>query len=135
MTSMPAAALLLAQVSREEFGRGFRGATSQLSWTDLIPYVAAAVLAAIGVSLYRWIKRRNDMTEACDDAPKLFRELCRVHALDRPSRRLLWRLREARGLAQPAQIFLTPDAFDADRLPPGLRKQAAELKRLREQLF
>jgi hypothetical protein len=135
MTGIPAADMLLAQVSREDFGRGFRGATSQLSWTDLIPYVAAAILATIGISLYRWIKRRNDMTESCDDPSKLFRELCGVHKLDRPSRRMLWRLSEAWGLAQPAQIFLTPNAFDADRLPPALRKQAAELQRLRERLF
>lgn len=135
MTSAPAAAFLLAQVSREDFGRGFRGATSQLSWTDLIPYAAAAILAAMGISLYRWIKRRNDMTQACDDPPKLFRELCGVHELDRPSRRLLRRLSQAWGFAQPAQVFLTPNAFDADGLPPALRKQAAELQRLRERLF
>jgi len=135
MTVLPGNIVLLAQVSREDFGRGFRGATSQLSWTDLVPYFAAAILGAIGISLYRWIKRRNDMTEACDDPPKLFRELCGVHDLDRPSRRLLWRLSQAWGFAQPAQVFLTPNAFDADQLPPALRKQSAELKRLRERLF
>jgi hypothetical protein len=135
MTAFPPAFVLLAQVSREDFGRGFRGATSQLSWHDLIPYAAAAILAAVGISLYRWIKRRNDMTEPCDDPPKLFRELCGVHGLDRASRRLLWRLSQACGFAQPAQVFLTPGAFDADRLPPPLQKHAAELKRLRERLF
>jgi len=62
MTVLPGNIMLLAQVSREDFGRGFRGATSQLSWTDLVPYFAAAILGAIGISLYRWIKRRNDMT-------------------------------------------------------------------------
>jgi hypothetical protein len=127
--------VLLGQVSREEFGRAFRGATSQLSWHDLIPYVAAATLATIGISLYRWLKRRNDMTEACDDPSKLFRELCGVHGLDRASRRLLRRLSEALGFAQPAQIFLSPDAFNAAQLPPALRKQAAELNQLRDRLF
>ena len=37
---------LLAQVSREEFGRGFRGATSQLHWTDILPYAAAFTFVA-----------------------------------------------------------------------------------------
>jgi hypothetical protein len=127
--------MLLAQVSREDFGRGFRGATSQLSWTDLIPYAAAAIIAGVGFSLYRWIKRRNDMSEPCDDPPKLFRELCAAHGLDRASRHLLMRLSNAWGFAQPAQVFLAPHAFDIERLPPPLKKKAAELKRLRERLF
>ena len=82
---------LLAQVSREDFGRGFRGATSQLSWTDLLPYAAAAILGGIGIAAYQWLKKRNDMNEPCDDPHKLFRELCGAHGLDRASRRLLAR--------------------------------------------
>ncbi len=123
------------EVSREEFGRGFRGATSQLSWTDLIPYVLAAVFGGIGIAVYRYVKRRNDMTLWCDDPHKLFRELCQVHQLDRHSQRLLTRLAEAWQFPQPAQVFLTPAAFERQRLPESLHGIAADLDELRRRLF
>jgi hypothetical protein len=126
---------VLAQVSREEFGRGFRGAASQLSWLDLIPYVAAAVLIGAGVTGYRQLKKRNDMSEPCDDPHKLFRELCLAHQLDRASRRLLLQLAEACRFAHPAQVFLTPAAFEPGRLPSALRSRTEEVRRLGEQLF
>jgi hypothetical protein len=135
MANLTSITWLLAQVSREEFGRGFRGATSQLSWLDLVPYAVAAIVGGVGIALCHWIKKRNDMTESCDDPPKLFRELCTAHRLDRPSRRLLANLAETWQFAQPAQVFVTPTAFEPERLPPNWQKKAAELKRLRERLF
>jgi hypothetical protein len=126
---------LLAQVYREDFGRGFRGASSQRSWHDLIPYVAVFTVVCGGWAVYNYIKRRNDMTERCSDPHKLFRELSQVHELDRPSRRLLLSLSQALNFAQPAQVFLTPAAFDLNRLPVDLRGRAEELKQLRDRLF
>src|SRR5262245_13915332 len=99
---------LLAQVSREQFGRGFRGADSQRTWHDLVPYVVAAIVIGVGMAVYAHLKRRNDMTERCDDPHKLFRELCLAHQLDRPSRRLLLQLAEGINMGQPAQVFVTP---------------------------
>ena len=126
---------VLAQVYREELGRGFRGATSQLHWTDFLPYVAATVLIGGGWALYSYLKRRNDMTERCNDPHKLFRELSQVHKLDRSHRRLLLQLAEALRFTQPAQVFLTPAAFEPSRVPVGLRGSVDELRRLRERLF
>lgn len=135
MNATQTPAWLLAQVSREEFGRAFRGATSQLHWTDLIPYAVAAVVGVASLALYRHLKRRNDMSLWCDDPQKLFRELCIVHQLDRSNRRLLARLAEAWQFSQPAQVFLTPAAFERERLPESLRSQAAELEGLHKRLF
>lgn len=126
---------LLAQVSREQFGRGFRGAQSQLRWTDFIPYVVGIGLIVGGFYLWTYLKRRNDMTERCDDPQKLFRELCLAHGLDRSSRRLLAQLAAAWNFSQPAQVFLTPAAFDPSRVPAALRGYAEELKQLRARLF
>jgi len=135
MNPVPIPAWLLAQVSREEFGRAFRGATAQLKWTDLIPYAAAALVAIAVMAIYRFVKRRNDMTLWCDDPQKLFRELCLVHQLDRGNQRLLAQLAEAWQFSQPAQVFLTPAAFDRERLPKALRARWAELDELRGRLF
>jgi hypothetical protein len=126
---------LLAQVSREQFGRGFRGANSQRSWHDLLPYIVAAIVIGVGTAVYSHLKRRNDMTERCDDPHKLFRELCLAHQLDRPSRRLLLQLAEGLNLAQPAQVFITPSAFEPVRVPSALRGRIDEIKRLRQRLF
>jgi hypothetical protein len=126
---------LLAQVSREQFGRGFRGAASQRSWHDLVPYIVAAVVIGVGTAVYSHLKRRNDMTERCDDPHKLFRELCLVHQLDWPSRRLLLQLADGHNFAQPAQVFVTPAAFEPVRVPAALRGRIDDIKRLRAQLF
>ncbi|HYO24159.1 MAG TPA: hypothetical protein VEQ85_04345 [Lacipirellulaceae bacterium] len=126
---------LLAQVSREDFGRGFRGATSQLSWLDFVPYIAVAAVIGAAWGATSYVKKRNDMSSRCNDPRKLFRELCLAHQLDRRSQRLLLELAEAFRLAQPAQVFLTPSAFDAARMPASLRGRAPEIALLRERLF
>jgi hypothetical protein len=126
---------IFAQIYREDFGRGFRGATSQLHWTDFLPYIAAFVLITGGWALYVHLKRRNDMTARCDDPHKLFRELCLAHQLDRASRRLLLQLAAAWNFSQPAQVFLTPAAFEPSRLPADLRGRMDEVKQLRARLF
>lgn len=126
---------LLAQVYREDLGRGFRGATSQLSWFDVVPYVVAVAMLIGGAKLWAYWKRRGDMSERCNDPHKLFRELCLAHKLDRTSRRLLLQLAEAGRFAQPAQVFVTPAAFEAARLPASLRGRTNEVNQLRERLF
>jgi hypothetical protein len=126
---------LLAQVYREDLGRGFRGATSQLSWFDVVPYVIVVALLIGGAKLWSYLQRRADMSEWCDDPHKLFRELCVAHKLDRTSRRLLLQLAEVARFAQPAQVFVSPAVFEPARLPASLRSRADEVKRLRERLF
>ncbi|HMO84279.1 MAG TPA: hypothetical protein PKC18_05080 [Lacipirellulaceae bacterium] len=127
--------LLLAQVYRQDLGRGFRGAASQLRWTDVLPYIAAIVLLIAGCAVYSYLKRRNDMSERCNDPHKLFRELCLAHRLDRASRRLLLMLAEAAQCEQPAQVFLMPGAFEPAQLPASLRTRAADVVALRNRLF
>jgi hypothetical protein len=133
--NLPLGLPLLAQVSREQFGRGFRGAASQRSWHDLVPYIVAAIVIGVGYAVYSHMKRRNDMTERCDDPQKLFRELCLTHQLDRPSRRLLLQLAEGHNLVQPALVFAMPAAFEPVRVPAELRGRIDEIRRLRERLF
>jgi hypothetical protein len=126
---------LLAQVYRDDLGRGFRSATSQLHVTDVIPYAVGIALLIFVAWLVPYLRRRNDMSERCDDPQKLFRELCLTHELDRGSRQLLLRLAEAQRLPQPAQVFLTPTAFEPSRLPAALRGYVDEVKELRARLF
>lgn len=65
----------------------------------------------------------------------LFRELCRAHGLDSPSRRLLAELAKSQGLAQPAELFLAPERFDSSRLGKKFALRQSEIGTLAEKLF
>lgn len=66
--------------------------------------------------------------------PGLFCGLCRLHRLDRNSRRLLRQVAQCYRLAQPARIFIEPQWLDPARLTP-LRARSAEIVALRNRLF
>jgi hypothetical protein len=130
MMGVQACRLLLAEI-----GDNFPQSGERLGWSDLWAWGIAVVVAAIVALVVVQLRMRNDMEQHCDNPWKLFRELCQVHRLDRASQRLLAQLAKARRLPQPAQIFLTPSAFEPADLPPGLREKADQLLRLRGLLF
>jgi hypothetical protein len=122
--------LLLAEI-----GDNFPTSGPRLNWSDLWAWGVAAIIAAIVAAIVMRIQKRNDMEEYCDNPWKLFRELCRVHNLDHASQRLLTQVAQARKFPQPAQVFLTPAAFEPANLPAALKDKADQLLRLRGQLF
>lgn len=118
-----------------EIGDNFPDSGPRLTWSDLWAWGVGAVVAAIVAAIVMQVRRRNDMEQRCDNPWKLFRELCQVHDLDRSSQRLLAQVARARRFTQPAEVFLTPAAFEPANLPPSLRDKADQLLRLRTQLF
>jgi hypothetical protein len=118
-----------------EIGDNFPDSGKRLNWSDLWPYGIAVVVLAAFAAIVARIRRRNDMSERCDDPEKLFRELCLAHRLDGRSARLLAQLAAACGFEQPAQVFLTPASFESARLPAALRSKAPQLAQLRKRLF
>ena len=65
----------------------------------------------------------------------LFCSLCRLHRLDRNSRRLLKQVVQYYRLTQPARIFTEPHWLDPARLGAPLRARAADIAALRNHLF
>jgi hypothetical protein len=130
MISLLETAALLAEI-----GDNFPNSGKRLNWSDLWPYGLLAVMAAIVALVVIHVRDRNDMTVRCDNPWKLFRELCQVHGLDGASQRLLAQLARVRQFEQPAQVFLSPGAFEPAGLPPALRERADHLLRLRGMLF
>jgi hypothetical protein len=70
-----------------------------------------------------------------DSKRGLFSDLCRAHRLKASSRRLLKRLAAARGLTNPAALFVEPGHFAPNNLPQALQYAGKELQLLREKLF
>jgi hypothetical protein len=118
-----------------EIGDNFPDSGKRLNWSDLWAYGIVALVAAVVATIVIQLRNRNDMSQRCDNPWKLFRELCLVHNLDRPSQRLLAQVAKARQYEQPAQVFLSPAAFEPAGLPPALRDRAEHLLKLRSQLF
>lgn len=65
----------------------------------------------------------------------VFRGLCKLHGLDGATRRLLRRVARHYRLAHPGCLFVEPKWLDPTRLVPSFRAQAAELERLRHEIF
>lgn len=130
------ATTLLAQLSRwERMGDGLHRSHGRVGLSDLIPYIVGLAVVGVGIAVVVKLVRDNDLTQPCDDPQKLFRELSRAHGLDRVSQRLLRELAAAFGMAQPAEVFLTPSVFEPQQLPEQLREEASRFQELRQRLF
>lgn len=128
--------ILLADVPLyQHMGDRLHRGRGRINLVDLWPVLLVFVLVAIVIAIVVAVRKRNDMTKHCNDPNKLFRELSQAHGLDRGSQNLLWKLAEALQLAQPAEVFLQPAYFHADRIPPELRGAEAELDTLHRRLF
>lgn len=118
-----------------EIGDNFPRSGRRLGWSDLTSYGIAVVVAALAVFIAVQFRKRNDMTEMCNKPWKLFRELCQAHGLDGSTQRLLASVAAARQFEQPAEVFVRPEAFAPEGLPPSLRARAEQLDQLRRRLF
>lgn len=67
--------------------------------------------------------------------PGLFCSLCRLHRLDRNSRRLLKQVVQYHRMSQPARVFIDPNWLDPARLGAAWRARSPEIAALRSRLF
>jgi len=130
------ASIAFAQISNwERLGDGIHRGRGRMDLMEFLPVAIFLGVVAVVITVVVQFRKRNDMSLACDDPHKLFRELSQAHELDRASQKLLRRLAEALQLTQPAEVFLQPAFFQADQIPQELRGESAELQLLRERLF
>jgi hypothetical protein len=104
-------AWLLAQAPRaDQFVKGFRD--NHLNRGSIDNWLAFGVVALAVVVVFYILQRflQPAAKERVCSAPKLFRELCRLHHLDRWSIGLLQRIAK-RNAIEPADLFLRPDLF------------------------
>lgn len=136
MTTHVQSWILLA--AREEMHRvwgRFDHEKPALETTHIVIAVVLVSVVVITVIVTLIRQKRESRTFRCDSNIKLFWDLCAAHNLRRRGRRLLKRLAHARGLTNPALLFVEPQHFDAASLPVEWRESASELERIRERLF
>jgi hypothetical protein len=112
------------------FDHGKSNGTEEL--IVLAGITALLLLIAMASRIYL---HRSQRTFASDNSARLFRELASAHGLNRAARRLLHRLALARGVANPALLFVEPQHFESQGLPAEMQDSAAELRQLRAKLF
>jgi hypothetical protein len=137
MMQLPVQSVILL-ASREEMHRvwgRFDHERPGVNPHHLLIVVGLIALALLIGIVWRIFQRRAALTFSTNSSKKLFRELCAAHKLKLGSRRLLRRLAEARGVTSPAMLFVEPELFDSQSLPPELRRSAPEIRLLSEQLF
>ena len=130
------AVIVLAQQSRwRSLGRGVRGKSSDFDTGDIV--FALSVLAGIAVAIWLMahLLNHSDRRRRYNRPQALFRDLCRVHDLDRGRRRMLRQIARWQRLGQPARLFLEPERFEPDNVSPKLRASSRRLTALRDKLF
>jgi hypothetical protein len=126
--------LLLADGGRaDQFVKGFReGTLHRTASYDWLMYAIAglAVVLAYYVLDRLW---RNRAPASHPNERRLFQDLCRAHALDRASVRLLQRIARRAKVSQLPEVFLRPDLFQGQNT--FSRREQSHIGRLRGQLF
>ena len=127
----------LAAVERDRMytvAERFQLGGSDVSVTQVVVLgVVVLVLALVFWKVARVIALRDG--QSYHSPARLFNDLCRLHGLDFPSRKLLWRLAKIRQLEHPAQLFLEPTWFDMANVPASLQPFRPQLAELKQQLF
>ena len=104
-------------------------------WSQMLLIAGAMALAIAAVVVWHRLTGRSSKNFSLNSPARFFNELSSTHGLKFSSRRLLKRLAAARGLANPALLFVEPKHFDTTNLPDDLKSSAGELRQLRMRLF
>ncbi len=99
--------------------------------------VATGIFLAVaaGIACLAWWLMARVGTARGQGPAALFSSLCEVHGLTWSDRRLLCRLAQWRGLADPGRLFVEPRYFEGSLADSPLGSQAERLAALRQQLF
>jgi hypothetical protein len=126
--------LLLAEGGRaDQFVKGFREGTLHRTTNYDWLLFAAAGLAIVAVCYAFDRLYRNRLATAEPNDKRLFQDLCRAHALDAASIRLLQRICRHAQVKHLAEVFLRPDLFRGQGA--FSQRDQARLEQLRGQLF
>jgi hypothetical protein len=95
--------------------------------------VAGGIIAVVCGGLFAYTKMAQKWRT--DSQLGLFWGLCKLHELDRGSRKLLRQAVQFHNLTPPSRVFTEPKWLDSAKLGAELRSRAKDLKKLRNRLF
>lgn len=123
------------QWNMRELGKGFHGIDAKENAVQTLIVGAIIVVICVGLLIIDRYARSKKLARSADDPNELFQDLCRIHRLNRSSRRLLKNLAAECELEVPAVLFVEPEQFSAAKLPPEWHQRSSELDDLRKRLF
>jgi len=135
MTELCISGAVVAQTNvYEHMGRRFRPGGNSFDVSDAVVwllFIAGAVVLAWFlhklVTLVTQTKKHS--------LNRLFGQLCVTHDVSWHGRRLLYRLAGVHGLPHPVHLFLCPDCFRPQTLPPEMSAFQSEVADLHATLF
>jgi hypothetical protein len=95
--------------------------------------LGAIVVLGLAAWLWKWWGDRERQPYTSPN--RLFTQLCRVHALDRTSRRALLAVARHQHLGNPSRLFVEPDRWHDGPLGHVLTQYPKHIERLRRRLF
>jgi hypothetical protein len=107
----------------------------QFGSAELSVIVGATTLLVVVMVVSYWRSRRRKMEFLSNSSPQLFSELSAAHRLDRSNRRLIKRLAAASGQKNAAALFVEPNYFETEKLPPSEKISPDDFRQLRHELF
>jgi hypothetical protein len=123
------------QTPIQKLGANFRGEDTPINGLEVL--LTLAVLAAICIALLlgSYLLRRMEQPRTINSPKRLFRDLCRLHQLDRPARNALLALARGKRIEPPGLVFLEPGCFEGLDAHAELAPQRVQLAALRDKLF
>jgi hypothetical protein len=114
----------------------FHGEEARFSASDGVALLLFVLALAVGFwMLSRVLARQDRRRRPYNNPRRLFRELARVHGLNRAERGLLADLASSRGIQPAARIFVEPLAFDTSALNARLQRRVDQIAELQRRLF
>lgn len=135
LTLLEHLALLARREDLRGISEGFRGRSMWDNATQTVIIVGVLMIVVVVLLLISRLHENYELRVTTNSANGVFRELCRIHKLDHASRRLLKRLASYWNLESPAYLFVCPDLFLAERLPPEWKEDTERVEQLGRKLF
>jgi hypothetical protein len=111
--------LLAATRRSDRIGRRFQPDEAVISFQQFVIVIVALLVGTIlAWFIANQIKKRRE--QSYDNPRRLFRELCRAHALSNAERKLLHQIAGFHQLANPNQLFVERELFDAPALATAI---------------
>ena len=126
---------LLAQLNPlSDLSKRFQAGGSEFPIGQIVTLLVLLLIVVVGLWKVAHVSAQREGRSHFSPR-RLFQELCALHALDWPSRKLLRQLARANHLDHPARVFVEPQWFEAAQIPETLAPFRPQLTQLKSRLF